>query len=157
MLNLNNKQEIIKDSSPEEIVKFFSQTLNLKQENLLSLIKENISGEILPLLNNQDFKELGIKLGHQKRIQKYIEDNLSKLIKNQTEPEINVDSEQKDVKLFFENCLDFEENVENIDGKILFSMAEQDLKKLGLNIGQRKKLKSVIEFVKKITKKTKIK
>ena len=55
------------------------------------------------------------------------------------------------IKLFFENYLNFKDvnNNFDIDGKKLFSMSEQDMKKLGLTLGKRKKLNLYLQYIQK--------
>ena len=135
------------NSSPEQVVEFFIQSYNIKKIDLILFIKEDISGDVLPYLNKQDFKDLGLKLGPRIKIEKFIIDNRDKLLINQDninnkELNISIESNINSVKVFFENYLNFEDNNNNfnIDGKKLFSMNEQDMKNLGLTLGQRKKL-----------------
>ena len=156
MSAVNNlvEKELTGNSTAEEVVEFFIQNFNLKKNDLIEFIKEDISGDVLPLLNKQDLKELGLKLGHWKKIDKFINDNKGNLLKNQNEIkineiEINSDSDINNIKTFFEKYLNFKINKDNfdIDGKKLFSMNEQDMKNLGLTLGKRKKLNKYIEYI----------
>ena len=156
MSAVNNlvEKELTGNSTPEEVVEFFILNFNLKKNDLIEFIKEDISGDVLPLLNKQDLKELGLKLGHWKKIDKFITDNKGNLLKNQNEIkineiEINSDSDINNIKTFFEKYLNFKINKDNfdIDGKKLFSMNEQDMKNLGLTLGKRKKLNKYIEYI----------
>ena len=42
--------------------------------------------------------------------------------------------------MFFLTYLDFKEKAQNINGKIMINLTEEEMKKLGMNLGQRKKL-----------------
>ena len=150
----NENKTLSKDSSPEEVSEFLAINFQLTEENKICLIKENISGDVLPLLDNQDFKDLKIKLGLKKKIQKLIEDNIDKLAINNIDITINADSEQKEIEQFFEKYLNFKDNekIKDIDGKKLFSLGEEEMRNLGLTIGQRKKLIMYIEQFQKHSK-----
>ena len=104
--------EQMEKSTPEQVVEFLVQNYNFKKMDLILFIKEDISWDVFPYLNKQDFKELGIKLGHWKKLEKFITDNKDKLLKNQAninnnEFNINIDSDIYTIKAFFKNFLDF--------------------------------------------------
>ena len=141
-------KEITKDSTPGEIVNYLSQILNKDEKYFNNLIQENISGEILPLLESKDFKELGITFGDRIKIQKHIKTlDLSAPINENIK--ININSNENDVKIFFEKYLNFKNEPGNINGKNLFSLTEQEMKEIGLNLGQRKKLNMIVEQLRK--------
>ena len=144
-----NEKEINKDSSPQEIVDYFVKTFNYKKEDFSCLIKEKISGDVLPYLTNEDFEELKIKLGHKIKIKKFIDDNINKLIGNIIDIKINTNSSENDVKIFLEKYLDFKGNIQGIDGKKLITMKEKEMKDFGLLLGQRKKLNMFIDYIQK--------
>ena len=146
-------EEISKDSTPEEIVNHLSQILNIDEKNLNILIKENISGDILSLLESKDFKELGIETDLQKKIQEHINKNIEQFTLINEDIKININSNENDVKIFFEKYLNFRNDIGNINGKNLFSLTEQEMKNMGLNLGQRKKLNMIIEHIKKAEQK----
>ena len=146
-------KEISKDSTPEEIVNHLSQILNIDEKNLNILIKENISGDILSLLESKDFKELGIETDLQKKIQEHINKNIEHFTLINEDIKININSNENDVKIFFEKYLNFRNDIGNINGKNLFSLTEQEMKNMGLNLGQRKKLNMIIEHIKKAEQK----
>ena len=150
----NENKTITKNSSPEEVSQFLAANYNLTEENKISLIKENISGDILPLLDNQEFKELGIKLGQKKKIQKFISENIDDLTANQIDNVVNVNSDKEEIKIFLANYLNIKdkEKIKDIDGKKLISLNEQEMKNIGLTIGQRKKLVMFIEKMQKTMK-----
>ena len=149
MLENQNGKEITKDSSPEEIVDYFVKTTSHKEEDFACLIEEKISGDVLPYLNKQDYKELNIKLEPKKRIEKFILDNINKLKRNEINIIIDANSPENEVKIFFEKYLNFKGNIKALDGKKLFCMSDQELKNLGLKIGQRRKINMYIEFYQK--------
>ena len=65
--------EQMEKSTPEQVVEFFVQNYNFKKMDLILFIKEDISWDVFPYLNKQDFKELGIKLGHWKKLENVCE------------------------------------------------------------------------------------
>ena len=151
---MEDKKEISKNSTPEEVVEFFSLNFMLDKKELNCLIKEDISGDILPLLEKEDYKELGLKFGQKLKIQKYIEANLDKLKMDELDIkiDISINSDENRIKIFLKNYLKFTKNATNIDGKKLLSLSEQDMKDLGFTIGQRKKLKIYIDYFNKKNK-----
>ena len=55
------------ESTEEDVVKFFVEKCNIKEDIQNKLKSENITGEILPLLTQKDFKDsLGLKFGDKK-------------------------------------------------------------------------------------------
>ena len=149
MLENPNGKEITKDSSPEEIIDYFVKTTSYKEVDFACVIEEKISGDVLPYLNKQDYKELNIKLGPKIIIQNFVLDNINKLKRNEINIIIDANSPENEVKIFFEKYLNFKGNIKALDGKKLFCMSDEELKNFGLKIGQRRKINMYIEFYQK--------
>ena len=148
------------NSSKEDISNFFLSHFDFPKNITDNIIKEDISGEILLDLDKNDYKLLGIKPGPKKRIEKYIKENKEKFtqIPKSLKKIIDLNSNKTQVKQFFEEYLCFKGNINNIDGKAVLALSEEEMENIGLNIGQRKKLIKYINYFKnlnlKITEKS---
>lgn len=155
---INNN--ISKASSKEEIAEFLSSNYKISQEVKNNFIKEDISGEILLDLGINELKNLGLKIGPIKKFQDYLKKNKDKFDSKPNNLKINMNSDEKDVKIFMENYLNFKGSLNKINGKKLFDLSLEEMKDEGLNLGQRKKLYKYIQYAKeniakkKITKKS---
>lgn len=141
------------DSTKEEVVEYFIKYFNYNESNKKNIINEDISGDVLLQLKDklEDCMEiLGIKLGTYKKFKAYVEKYLDKFKDKEIKEAITAVSKPKEVKSFFENCLNFKENLNDLDGKGLISLDEQTMKKLGLNLGQRLKLFKYIKYFKNL-------
>ncbi len=145
------------NSSKIDVANFFKNKFKLSDESMNKIINEDISGEILKYLEKADFDLLGIKVGPRKKIENYLKQNEDKFIPKQIEPKINSHSSFEEVKKFFEEYLLFQKNFNKIDGNELFNLTNEEIEKMGFNLGQKKKLINYIQYVKKIEKKTDIK
>lgn len=81
------------------------------------------------------FKSLGIQLGHLTKIKAFLKDNKDKFVEKIINEKITIKSKPNDVSDFFECCLDFKGELNNIDGKGLIGLNEERFKKFGLNLG----------------------
>ena len=142
MLNISTK------STKEEIAQFFSKEYNISEEAINNIIKQGISGDILLYLEENDFDSLRIKFGAKKRIQLYLKENRDKFIEKQINITVNDNSSVAQVIKFFEEYVIFEGNLNEMDGQTMFKLSEEQMKNLGLNIGQRKRLIKYIKHVK---------
>ena len=77
-------------------MRYFTKIFMVKIIDLILIIQENISGDVLPSLNDKDFDELGIN----KKIYTWFKFNLE--IK-QIDAEINVNSSENKVKKILNN------------------------------------------------------
>ena len=136
------------NSSKEEVSEFFLSKIDLSKTNANNLIKESISGDILPYLDDNDYKFLGIKKGKKKRIQIYLNENKDKFKPKPLNLIIDNNSNNSQVKNFFDEYLSFKLNNNDIDGKKILNISEQEMANIGLNLGQRKKLINYINFAK---------
>ena len=109
------------------------------------LIGQGISGDIL--YNLLDFIDsLDLKLGHNKKLKKYLEKNKEKFKPKEIDENISIKNEEE-IKTFFEKFIGFKGNLEGIKGENeLKQLKEEDMKKLGLNLGQRIKLFRYISY-----------
>ena len=142
-----NLEQITSSSSKEDISSFFSNKFKVSQEVQTNLIKEDISGDILLDLQDNDLKKLGLKIGPIKKVRKYLNENKDNFPEIKIEEKINESSSVEEVKTFFENCINFKLESE-LDGMLLLELSDEDISKLGLNIGQKKRLIKYINFFK---------
>ena len=91
-----------------------------------------------------------MKIGQIKKIQIYLQNNKDKFILKPYKEIITTSSKEQDVKSFFEKYLAFKGNLNDINGKKMLELTIEDMKNIGLNLGQRKKLIKYIEYVKTI-------
>ena len=140
--------ELSDESTKEEVAEYFAKNFKITEESKNNIIKEDISGDILLNLYDPDFKYLKMKLGQYKKIQKYLEQNKDNFKEKEIKEVITGKSNADEVKNFFERCLNFTGNLNNLDGKGLIELNEEGMIKLGLNLGQRKKLPRYIEYFK---------
>lgn len=142
---------ITKESTSEEICNFLKQNDFIKKENILSNFKnENIKGNEIFFLEGDDFIQLGIKF--YKKINKKLEE-----IKNNQKDILafneNIDEQStaNDVYTFLKNEIKLEENViknfQEINGKKLKELKNEDLKEKGLKLGERRKLLKYFEEI----------
>jgi len=134
-------------STKEDVAKFFELRFNLNQEISKKFINEYISGDILPNLSLNDFKSLGLNLDSIIDWNKYYEENKSKFINNNLKKEISFNANYEEVKEFLESYLDYKGNIKNLNGKRLFELNEDSMKKIGMKIGQRRRLIKYINYV----------
>ena len=138
---------ITSESTEEEVLKFFVEKANISEDMQTKLKKESITGEVLPLLDKEDFSNyFGFKYGNTKKWTVYYEKNKDKFTPKEIKERINQSSTEEEVKNFFERCLDFKGPLENINGKKLLELTEEEMKKIGLNLGKRKKLTQYIKY-----------
>ena len=68
-------KNITSNSSKEEIAEFFKSKFKISDQSQNSIIKEDISGDILLSLSDKEFKSLDVKIGPIKKITKYLTEN----------------------------------------------------------------------------------
>ena len=137
------------DSTVEDVVKFFIEKGEKTEEVINKLRNEGISGEVLPLLTDDELKTtIGIKFGPRKKWKNYFQENQDKFPEKEIKEKIMPNSKEEEVKSFFETCLDFKGSLENMNGQKLLDLNEEEMEKLGLNLGKRKKLNRYIKHFK---------
>ena len=137
------------NSTPEDVANFFYDNLKISNNIIKNnIINMHIQGDVLLDLTEDDFKSLGIKLGPKKKIQKYLELNKNNFKEKEIKEKITTSSNSEEIKIFFEKCLNFKGNLNNLNGNELIQLDGNKMKDLGLNLGQRKKLVKYINFFK---------
>ena len=140
--------EISEESSKEDVANIFAKKCSIKEEQKNNIISEDISGDVLYDLDDNDFKKLNIKLGPLKKIKAFLKDNKDKFKEKKINEKITAISKPEEVSAFFEKCLNFKGELNNMDGKGLIELDEGGMNKLGLNIGQNKRLVKYINYFK---------
>ena len=136
------------NSSKEDVANYFAKNFKIKDDVKNNLIKEDISGDILNNLDDDNFKALGIKLGPLTKIKKFLKDNKDKFGEKKIDVKITGKTGAREVANFFEECLNFTGELNEMDGKGLIELNEEGMNKLGLNIGQKKKIIKYINYFK---------
>ena len=152
--NKQNISNITIESTKEDVAFFIFNKYKKDIENIKdiynNIIKENISGEILlDLEKYNEYMSLGIQESLKEKLKKYLEDNKERFIRKPIEITIGFNSKNDEIKDFFKNYLSYEgqiNNINNIDGKKMLNLSYEDMKKIGLNIGQRIKLNNYILY-----------
>jgi len=142
------------ESTEEEVVKFFIEKCKLSEDIQNKLKSENITGEVLPLLTKDDFKNsFNLKFGNIKKWEIYYNENKDKFTPKEIKEAITPYSTEEEVKSFFERCLSFKGALENMNGKKLIELNEEEMIKIGLNLGKRKRLIEYIKYFKTLNPK----
>ncbi len=128
------------DSTSEELADYFIKNCKLSKEEKEIFIKEGISGDVL-LEAISSLKELGIKPTPIVKIKSFLKNKEAKFKPKEITEKISISNEE-DIKSFFEKYIGFKGDVTSqIKGENeLISLGEEDMKKSGLNFGQRKRL-----------------
>lgn len=136
-----------KESTEEDVIKFFIDKRQIKEDVQNNIKKENITGDVLPLLNDQELKSnsIGLKFGPLKNWKLYFEKNKDKFKEKEIEDKIFPNSSPEEVVKFLKNSLNIEIS-DNLNGEKLLALNEEDLEKIGLSLGKRKKLLKYIEY-----------
>ena len=142
------------DSTKEEVAEFFIKNFKYPNKNKDILIKEDISGSVLIQLSQLEQKSfialLSCKVVTYLKLRTYLEENKDKFKEKEIKEIITADSQPEEVKQFFDKCLNFQKDLKGLNGKGLIELDEPKMKQLGLNLGQRLKLKKYIEYFKTI-------
>ena len=135
------------DSTCEEVAEALSASFKLKEEQKNIFIKERISGDVLYFIDKNDIKdELHFKLGLIKNFEIYLNQNREKFKPKEINENIPI-VKQEEIKSFFEKYIGFKGNLDNIKGENdLKKLSKEDMKKLGLNLGQRIRLNRYINY-----------
>ena len=145
---MSEEDSITANSTKEEVSEYFAKKFRIKEEAKNNIIKEDISGDILKDLDDKDFKKLGIGLGPLKKIQAFLKDNKDKIGEKEIKEKITIISSSEEVSNFFKNCLNFSGELNDMDGKGLIELDNEAINKMGLNMGQSKKLINYINYFK---------
>jgi hypothetical protein len=137
--NLTSNLDLRYESTKEELAEFFITKFGLSEEIKENIINEDISGDILLYLKDNDFIKLGIKEGDIEKIEYYIRNNIYKFIEKEIKEKIDENSTVEDVDNFFKKIIGFNGKLNNIDGKKFLNLTYKNVQDIGLNIGQTKK------------------
>ena len=147
-MNKKLNYDLTIESTKEQVADFFKENYGLSEKIINNILKEDISGEVLNKLKDEDYKLLKIKTGPKKNIQNYLMQNKNKFFQKPIQKNIDIFSSNEEIKKFFSNYLNFKKEI-NIDAKQLFNLTNDDMKEIGLNLGQRIKLLYYIENIEK--------
>ena len=144
------------ESTKEEVAEYFVKNFKFPESNKNILINEDISGDVLlqlSQLSQSEFIELlsgktKTKAVSLVKLKNYLVKNKDKFEEKEIKEIITEISDQEEIKTFFNNCLNFKKDLNGLNGKDLIGLDEQKMKKLGLNLGQRFKLKKYINYFK---------
>ena len=144
-------ENISATSTKEEIANYFQKNYYINEEAKNNIIKEDISGDILLDISDNEFKSLGIKLGQCKKVQRLLNIEKEKFIlKEDIKEKITIKSATQEVKNFLKKYLNYDETSNTLDGKKLIQLKEYEMNNLRLNLGQKKKLIRYIKYFKTI-------
>ena len=136
------------ESTKEEVGNFIVSNLKLKEDIKAIIIKEDISGDVLLDLTEDDFKYLKIKVVQMRKIKAFIDQNKAKFGEKKFTEVISIYSDSNEVAEFFKKSLNFEGNLNDLDGKALLELTAEGINGLGLTLGQRKRLLKYIDYFK---------
>ena len=141
------------ESTCEEVAVYICNELNLKDEIKNILINEYITGDVLPLLTQEDLSSFGLKLGPRKKISLFIKENKTKFKERKLPFILDINSSTKQIKDYLKSYIDFQGEINDLDVKELFEMTEEKMKILGFKFGQRKRLIKYINYFKTLNTK----
>ena len=141
--------EINYKSTEENVAEYLCSKYNISEEAKSKIIQENIDGEVFFDLNQKDMiMSLKIPLNISKNIYNFLVDNKGKFQEKVINFKITSNSNSEDVKLFFQEYIGFNGKLNDLNGYQLLLLNEERTKKMGLNLGQRKKLMKYINYFK---------
>ena len=158
----NPKNENIKDissnSTKEQVSSFLSSKFKISKDIGKKIIKEDISGDIIFNLEENELKKLGLKLGPVIKIRKYLAENAANFKEKEVEEKIDDSTSAEEVNNFMEKYIGYKGDLK-LDGNQFLNLKEKDISQMKLNLGQRKKLEKYIKYFnsKKSQKKEEIK
>jgi len=139
---MENK-EITEESPKEDVAEFCKYRLGFQDDALKIIINEFLSGDVLPFITEQELKEIGFNLNCRSKILKYVKKNKEKFNDIKFNEKISFNTTKEEMKKFLEKNLDFKDGENEIDGKGLIKLKLEDMKNLGLKLGQRKRLRNI--------------
>ena len=140
-----SEKKINSSSSPEEVASFFGKEIKIYQEEQNIIKKQELSGDILLSLEAEDYRKLGIKLGPKKKIQKYLSENKADFPEKEIDVKLSENSTQEEVRDFLEKYIGIEKDME-LKGKDLLELTFDQIDKLELSYGKKKKLEKYIKY-----------
>ena len=139
---MENK-ELTEESPKEDVAEFCKLKLGFQDDALKIIIKEFISGDVLPFISEQELAEIGFNLNCRTKILKHVKKNSEKFKKFVFKESISFNSTTEETKKFFEKNFDFLIKSNDIDGKKIIKLKDEEMKKLGMKLGQRKRLRNL--------------
>ena len=121
---MSNKS-LSEESTKEEVSNYFFEHFRINKELKTRIIEEEISGDVLLEMTDNDFKELGIKLDLLHKIKRFLYSNKDNFKKKEIKEKITNMSEPEQVKNFFERYLCFKGNLNDLNGKELIELKEE--------------------------------
>ena len=100
-----SEKKLTELSSKEEVAEYLSQLNEFNDQVKQIFLDEYITGDVLTDLTEADLKKLKFKLGHYKKIARFIKDNKSNFKERKYEEKIYPNSSKEEVKQFFEKCI----------------------------------------------------
>jgi len=135
------------NSTKEQVCQFFVDNYKITEKIKENILKENITGETLIYLEDDDYTFLEISPDVKDKIKHYLESNKKNFVEKPIEISIDFDSNKTEIIKFCEKYLSFKGELnDDIDGKKFLELSEQEMKNLGLNLCQRKKLLKYIKY-----------
>ena len=102
-------------------------------------------------MDDNDYTFLGIEPDVKAKIKNYLETKKNQFIEKPINITLNDNSNINEVKKFCQEYLSFKGKLnDDLDGKKILSLTDQEMKNIGLNLGQRKKLLKYIKHVEEI-------
>ena len=145
------KKNLSISSTKEDVSNFLSKNYKIKNNIKDNIINENITGETLKYLDDNDYTFLGIEPDVKAKIKNYLETKKNQFIEKPINITLNDNSNINEVKKFCQEYLSFKGKLnDDLDGKKILSLTDQEMKNIGLNLGQRKKLLKYIKHVEEI-------
>ena len=144
---------INKSSTNEEICLFLA-SLGIKDDPIKRFREEKIKGNELFFLTGQDYQSFGITLKKKKLLERL--EQIKKSIPNILEYAKNIDinSKEENISTFLKTEIllgeKIIENFKDINGHKFKNLNEDDLKKKGLKLGERRKILSYISTMNNI-------
>ena len=139
---MENK-ELTEESPKEDVAEFCKLRLGFQDDALKIIIKEFISGDVLPFISEQELAEIGFNLNCRTKILKHVKKNSEKFKKFVFKESISFNSTTEETKKFLEKNFDFLIKSNDIDGKKIINLKDEEMKKLGMKLGQRKRLRNL--------------
>ena len=105
-------EEISVNSTKEEIANYFQKNFKINEEVKRNFIQEDISGDILLDITDNEFKSLGVKIIPLKKIKKFLTKEEAKFrMTKDIKEKITVKSSIQDVNDFLEKCINFKKKI----------------------------------------------
>lgn len=142
-------KEITLESTKEEIAEYLGINYKITEKAKNKILEEDINGEILFSLEDNELKLLEIKGGQLLKVKKFISENKEKFNNININEKITDSSNTEEVKAFFDKNFNFKGDLKGLNGKGLLELSENEIKNFGFTLGKRKKLIKYINFFKK--------